>query len=61
VLAGRILVKSVRQSDVFAGHRVRIRAARPVPFEFDGDFVGDRTELDVSVLAGALLVRCPSP
>jgi len=60
VLAGRILGRAVRRSDVFSGRRVRISADRPVPFEFDGDYVGERTELDVSVLPGALLVRCPS-
>lgn len=63
VLAGRILRKrpsAGRQADVLSGRRVRITAARPVPFEFDGDFVGERTELDVTVLPGALLMRCPS-
>ncbi len=57
VLAGRILAK--RPADVLSGRRVRITAARPVPFEYDGDYVGERTELDVTVLPGALLMRCP--
>ncbi|HEU5270368.1 MAG TPA: diacylglycerol kinase family protein [Jatrophihabitans sp.] len=60
VLAGRILSKSAdRKADVLSGRRVRITAARPVPFEFDGDYVDERTELDVTVLPGALLMRCP--
>ena len=62
VLAGRILGKrsaSGRQADILRGRRVRIVAERPVPFEFDGDFVGERSELDVKVLPGALLLRCP--
>jgi diacylglycerol kinase family enzyme len=63
VLAGRILRKrpaAGRQADVLSGRRVRITAARPVPFEYDGDYVDERTELDVTVLPGALLMRCPS-
>jgi diacylglycerol kinase family enzyme len=58
VLAGRILAK--RPADVLSGRRVRITAARPVPFEYDGDYVDERTELDVAVLPGALLMRCPA-
>jgi diacylglycerol kinase family enzyme len=63
VLAGRILrgrSASGRQADILRGRRVRIVAERPVPFEFDGDFVGERSELDVEVLPGALLLRCPN-
>jgi len=60
VLAGRILRNSpARQADVLSGCRVRITAAKPVPFEYDGDYVGERTELDVTVMPGALLMRCP--
>ena len=62
VLAGRILGRrsaSGRQADILRGRRVRIAAERPVPFEFDGDYVGERSELDVQVLPGALLLRCP--
>jgi diacylglycerol kinase family enzyme len=61
MLAGRILGKrpTGRQADVLSGRRVRITAARPVPFEYDGEFVDERTELDVTVLPGALLLRCP--
>jgi diacylglycerol kinase (ATP) len=62
VLVGRILGKrpdSGRQADTWRGHRVRVSADRPIPAEFDGDFIGDRAELAVEVLAGALLLRCP--
>jgi len=62
VLVARILGKrpdAGRQADVLRGRRVRITADRPVPFEFDGDFVGERRELDVEVLPGALLLKCP--
>ena len=60
VLAGRILSRSAdRKVDVLSGRRVRITAAKPVPFEFDGDYIDERTELDVTVLPGALLMRCP--
>jgi len=62
VLAGRILARrssSGRQADILRGRRVRIAAERAVPFEFDGDYVGERSELDVEVLPGALLLRCP--
>ena len=62
VLAGRILAgrsASGRQADILRGRRVRIVAERPVPYEFDGDFVGERSELEVEVLPGALLLRCP--
>jgi YegS/Rv2252/BmrU family lipid kinase len=62
VLAGRILGRrsaSGRQADILRGRRVRIAAERSVPFEFDGDYVGERSELDVEVLPGALLLRCP--
>ncbi|HTZ44330.1 MAG TPA: diacylglycerol kinase family protein [Jatrophihabitans sp.] len=63
VLVGRILrgrPDGGRQADLLRGTRVRIRAGHRVPFEFDGDYVGERTELDVRVLAGALLLRCPA-
>ncbi len=62
VLAGRILAgrsAAGRQADILRGRRVRIVAERPVPYEFDGDFVGERSELEVEVLPGALLLRCP--
>ena len=63
VLAGRILGKRAaggRQADILRGRRVRIVAEHPVPFEFDGDFAGERSELDVTVLPGGLLLRCPA-
>jgi diacylglycerol kinase family enzyme len=62
VLIGRILGKrpdSGKQADTWRARRVRVSADRPVPAEFDGDFIGDRTELAVEVLAGALRLRCP--
>lgn len=62
MLAGRILggrAAAGRQADILRGRRVRIVAERPVPYEFDGDFVGERSELEVEVLPGALLLRCP--
>jgi len=46
------------QADIRQGRQVRIAADRPVPAEFDGDYVGERTELEVKVLPGALLLRC---
>ncbi|MFL6164417.1 MAG: diacylglycerol/lipid kinase family protein [Jatrophihabitantaceae bacterium] len=62
VLAGRILTRrpaAGRQADILRGRRVRIVAEHPVPYEYDGDFVGERSELAVEVLPGALLLRCP--
>ena len=64
VLIARILGKrpdSGKQADVWRARRVRVSADRPVPAEFDGDFIGERTELTVEVLAGALSLRCPAP
>jgi diacylglycerol kinase family enzyme len=46
------------QADIRRGKRVRISAAVAVPVEFDGDFRGETTELEVEVLAAALIVRC---
>jgi len=62
VLLGRILGKRPAdgpQADLLRGRRARIVPDRPVPAEFDGEYLGDRSELDVRVLPGALLLRCP--
>ncbi|HET6209088.1 MAG TPA: diacylglycerol kinase family protein [Jatrophihabitans sp.] len=64
VLIGRILGRrpdSGRQADTWRGRTVRISAGHPVPFEYDGDFIGERSELAVEVLPGALRLRCPAP
>jgi diacylglycerol kinase (ATP) len=64
VLIARIVGKrpaSGKQADTWRARRVRVSADRSVPAEFDGDFIGDRRELTVEVLAGALLLRCPAP
>jgi diacylglycerol kinase family enzyme len=63
VLIGRILGRrpdSGRQADTWRGRKVRISAGHSVPFEYDGDFIGDRSELTVQVLPGALRLRCPA-
>jgi diacylglycerol kinase family enzyme len=63
VLIGRILGKrpdAGRQADTWRGSRVRISAGHPVPAEYDGDFIGERSELTVQVLPGALRLRCPA-
>ncbi|HJQ02470.1 MAG TPA: diacylglycerol kinase family protein [Jatrophihabitans sp.] len=62
VLIARILGKrpdSGRQANTWRAGRVRVTAEHPMPTEFDGDFIGERDELAVEVLAGALLLRCP--
>ena len=48
------------QADIYRGKQVRIQSAVTVPLEFDGDLRGEATELRVTVLPGALLLRCPS-
>lgn len=61
VLIGRILRQrpdAGEQANVMRAQRVRITVGRPVPAEFDGDFAGERTELAVEVLAGALILKC---
>ncbi len=63
VLIGRILGRrpdSGRQADTWRGRKVRISAGHAVPFEYDGDFIGERSELTVQVLPGALRLRCPA-
>lgn len=62
VLVTRILRREPdggQQADTLRGRRVRISADRAVPAEFDGEVAGERTELEVQVLAGALILRCP--
>lgn len=62
VLIGRILRRRPadgRQADTLRGRRVRITADVALPLEFDGDFRGERAELAVEVLSGALILRCP--
>jgi diacylglycerol kinase family enzyme len=49
------------QAEIRRGKRVRISSEVAVPVEFDGDFRGDATELQVEVLAAALTVRCLRP
>lgn len=64
VLVARILRKrpdAGKQAETWRAARVRVTADRSVPAEFDGDFIGERSELTVEVLAGALLLRCPAP
>ncbi|MGI8667211.1 MAG: diacylglycerol/lipid kinase family protein [Jatrophihabitans sp.] len=64
VLVARILRRrpdSGDQADTLRGRRVSITADRSLPVEFDGDFRGERAELTVEVLPGALLLRCPAP
>ncbi len=48
-----------RQFDGFSGaSRVRVRSLdeRPLPVQVDGDFIGERDEVEVSVCAGGLHV-----
>jgi diacylglycerol kinase family enzyme len=41
---------SSRQAQVLRGQRVEIRAGRPVPAQFDGEYAGERDSLTVTVL-----------
>ncbi|MDQ2836607.1 MAG: diacylglycerol kinase [Actinomycetota bacterium] len=62
VLVGRILRRrpaAGKQADTMVGNRVRITTEVALPVEFDGDFCGERAELSVGVLPGALILRCP--
>lgn len=63
-LAWRILRRrpdAGRQAEIMRGKRVAISSAVPLPIEFDGEFLGDATELRVEVLPAALTLRCVRP
>ncbi|MDQ1739926.1 MAG: hypothetical protein QOE53_1578 [Pseudonocardiales bacterium] len=49
------------QAEISRGKQVRISSPVAVPIEFDGDFRGEATELQVEVLPAALIVRCGRP
>jgi diacylglycerol kinase family enzyme len=38
--------------------RIRLRASRPEPFQLDGDYLGERRELELSSVPKALRVAC---
>ncbi|MCW2541306.1 MAG: diacylglycerol kinase catalytic region [Frankiales bacterium] len=57
ILLGRVLRRRPdggRQAELLRGRQVRIRADRPLPIEYDGDFDGLTTNLCVTVLPGAV-------
>ena len=57
VLAWRILRRRPNdgpQALILRGNRVEIRADRPVPLEFDGEYAGEHDALTVTVLPGAV-------
>lgn len=59
VLAWRILRRRPNegpQAQISRGRRVEIRSDRAVPVQFDGDYAGEREELTVTVLPGAVAV-----
>ncbi|MGA8851925.1 MAG: diacylglycerol kinase family protein [Aeromicrobium sp.] len=45
--------------DRLTGHKVVIKAERPVPMQLDGDAVGEGKEIHAEVQPGVLLVRVP--
>lgn len=45
--------------DRLTGHKVVIRAEKPMPMQLDGDSVGEGTEITAEVQPGVLLVRVP--
>jgi diacylglycerol kinase family enzyme len=59
VLAWRILRRRPNdgpQALIAQGRRIEIRAGRPVPVEFDGDYAGEQETLTVTVLPGAVTI-----
>jgi hypothetical protein len=57
-LPGGRRARTVRR---YQARQVRIRSARPVHREFDGEVLPVGSALDVTVEPGALLVRLPGP
>jgi diacylglycerol kinase family enzyme len=44
------------QALIAQGRRIEIRAGRPVPVDFDGDYAGEQETLTVTVLPGAVTI-----
>jgi diacylglycerol kinase family enzyme len=56
---GRGVVKSKRVSYRAEVESVKVRSAQPFPWQVDGDYLGELTEIDVNLERDALTIVVP--